>query len=560
MRKSLGAETPGGEKGATLLSGLRVTVGADFFSLPRAYRVLWSQTPLTVTTLIVVVFLLVIDPALVKNELFSLGVAGVFLLTGAAALLRWSRLPHWCMWLVPLADFIPIGAMVHGTNSTLNGVSLLSVFPVLWLAWSDIPPLVTRMVAFFAPLAIAWAPFIFATTEPTRSGLIKPLLIPLIMMALAIAATIVTRSLTVQAQRLTETSTIAHRRAWHLDTIINVAEVGVVVVDEEGRDVLMNTRQRTFHSLAVPPGKLNPTEAELLVFGSDRTTAVEPAKRPVRRAVDGAEFSGELYWLGRGVNQRAMSTSARQIIDDRGNNQGAVVVFHDVTEVMEAVAAQEDFVASVSHELRTPLTSILGYLELVMDEEKDEATAGYLKVISRNAERLLTLVSDLLDSTRDAMAVSLVPGDAYPLLISAVDAARPRAAERGITLRLDAEEGLLGSFDGGRISQAIDNLISNAIKFSPTSSVVDVVGRNEDSGVVVLVRDYGVGMNDDEQARLFTRFYRTDSARSAAVPGVGLGLAITKDIVDAHGGTLIAQSQTGKGSTFTLRIPALITP
>ena len=550
------ADAHGGKNTAALQAGWRQTLETDYFALPRAQRALLSQTPLAVTTSIVVALLLVVDPALVVNQLFFLGAVGIFLLTAVAALIRWNRLPHWCLWLVPMADFIPIGAMVHGASPILNGVSLLSVFPVLWLAWSDIPQWITRITSFLGPLVIAWSPFIFFGAVPSRAGLIKPLLIPLIMLALAIAATVVTRSFRVQAQRLAETSAIANRRAGQLHTIIEVAEVGVVVVDETGNDVLMNKHQRSIHNVALPAGNPDPTEAELLVFGPDRITPVAPVNRPVRRAVDGAEFSGELYWLGTGDSQRAMSTSARQIIDDQGIRQGAVVVFHDVSEVMEAVAAQEDFVASVSHELRTPLTSILGYLELVMDEVDDEEISRYLNVVSRNAERLLILVNDLLGSARDAMTVIAVPGDMRPLLVSAVEAARPRAEQRNVALSLDMEAGMLGSFDGVRIGQAVDNLISNAVKFSSRCGVVEVVGRNSASGLQVQVRDYGVGMSDSEQARLFTRFYRTDSARSKAVPGVGLGLAITKSIADAHGGTLTVHSEPGQGSTFTLSIPA----
>lgn len=550
------AETASAETARARQRRRRRAVETDFFGLSRVHRALLSQSPLAVTTLVVVAFLLVIDPALVVNRLFFLGVAGVSALTAAAVLLRWDRLPQWCIWLIPMLDFIPIGAMVHGANTTLNGLSLLSVFPVLWLAWSDISLHVTRIAAFVGPLAIAWAPFIFGADVPSRAGLIKPLLIPLIMLALAIAATVVTKSLKLQAERLAETSAIAERRAVQLDTIINVAEVGVMVVDEDGHDVLMNKRQRSIHGLARPAGIPDPTEAQLLVFGPDRLTPVNPAARPVRRAVDGAEFSGELYWIGAGPLQRAMSISARQIIDGGGDYQGAVVVFHDVTEVMEAVAAQEDFVASVSHELRTPLTSILGYLDLVLDEVGDGPAASHLKVVSRNAERLLTLVNDLLGSARDAMTVTTLPGDLYHLLTAAVEAARPRARERGVVLRLDAQPGMLGSFDAVRMAQALDNLISNAVKFSRDSGVIEVLGRCGDTGLMVSVRDHGMGMSSEEQVRLFTRFYRTDSARKTAVPGVGLGLAITKAIADAHGGTLAVRSEPGQGSTFTLTLPA----
>lgn len=529
--------------------------GHDFFRLSRVQRTLLSQVPLTVTTFIVVVFLLFIDPALLQDPLFLSGVVGVGLLTVAAALPCWKLLAPWCMWIIPLADFIPIGLMYHGANSTLSGVSLLSVFPVLWLAWSDIPPVATRLAAFFFPLLIGWAPFIFSAAVPTKAGLIKPLLIPLLMLALAVAATVVTKSLQRQADRLAETSATAQQRAAMLDAIINVAEVGVVVVDGHGNDLLMNRRQLVLHRLATPSHAADPSEAQLLVFDEDRTSRTDPDSRPVRRAVNGEEFSGELYWLGEGAGQRALATSARQMIDTAGDRQGAVVVFHDVTEVVMAVNAQEDFVASVSHELRTPLTSILGYLELAMDELENEAAIRHLAVVARNAERLLSLVNDLLGSARNAMAITVAPGDLHDVILASVEAARPRARARDVELRLDSVPGLLGSFDAVRLGQAVDNLLSNAVKFSPLFGVVDVVGLRSGSGLLVSVRDQGAGMSQEEQASLFTRFYRTESARKAAVPGVGLGLAITKSIADEHQGELRVRSDVGQGSEFTLWIP-----
>lgn len=534
----------------------RLRVETEFFHLPPTRRVLLSQLPLTLTALVVLVFLLLIDPRLVTDTFLVAGAAGLMALTAAAAWVPWHRLPNWGTWIIPLADFVPIGAMVHGTNGNLNGISLLSVFPVLWLAWSDISARATRAVAFLATLAIAWAPFLFAGDVPSVPGLLKPLLIPIIMLALAVAATVVTRSLYQQAQRLEEASQEAQLRAGQLDSILNVANVGVVVVDAEGHDQLMNRRQQDFHALAVPPDRDDPTEAELLVFEHDRCTPARADARPVRRAVMGEEFSDELYWLGSGRRQRAMSTSARQIIDEQGARQGAVVVFHDVTEVVEAAEAQEQFVANVSHELRTPLTSILGYLDLAAEEGGDGPVQQYLSVVSRNAERLLALVNDLLSTANGATQVTAGQGDLYDVLSAAVEAARPRADLRGIELRLDAEPGMLGSFDARRLDQAVDNLISNALKFSPGSTVVEVAGRRQDAQLLVCVKDQGPGMSAEEQAKLFTRFYRTHSARQAGVPGTGLGLSVTKAIAAGHGGTLAVHSVPGRGSTFTLAIPA----
>lgn len=516
---------------------------------------LLSQAPLAIAAMVVAVFLFFIDPALVATPLFLSGLLGVLALAGAAAFVPWRRLPDVCACIIPLLDFFAIAALVHGASPNLNGVSLLSAFPVLWLAWSEVSATFTRIMAFAGPLFVAWSPFIFQTAEPSRAALLKPIMVPLIILALGTAATIVTRSVRTQAEALAASRAESEQRARELNTILNVADVGVVMVDQNGHDRLMNTQQKLIHARAAPAGNPDPNERQLLVFGGDRKTLVDPESRPVRRAVKGEAFSGELFWLGSGAEQRAYTTAARQIIDEQGQRHGAVVVFHDTTDVMLALAAQEEFVASVSHELRTPLTSILGYVELAQLELEDAPAGAYLSVVSRNAERLLSLVNDLLGSARDGMKVSKTRGNITEVLCAAVEAARPRAEAAGIHVDVSAADSCIMDFDPVRMAQAVDNLLSNALKFSPPAGTVTVVGEKVGTGYKISVSDNGVGMSAQEQEQLFTRFYRTESARAAAIPGAGLGLAITKSIVDAHGGTLGVVSAPGAGSTFSIELP-----
>ncbi|WP_186759172.1 cell wall metabolism sensor histidine kinase WalK [Arthrobacter alpinus] len=534
----------------------RLGTTGEFFQLRQNRRVLFSQLPLTVTSLLLVALLAMIDPGLIADREVLLGITFVVVLTAVAALSPWEKLPHWAPWTVPLLDFVAIAFLLHGAAASLNGLAFLTVFPVLWLAWSDIPATATRIIAFVAPLCIVWAPFILGSAAPSRAGMIKPLLVPLILLGLATAATVVTRSLNLQARRLAESGAVSRRRARQLDTILNAASAGVVVVDEHGHDVLMNKHQQAIHTLATPAGAVDPDEAGLLVFGPDKVTPVDVGSRPVRRAVKGEEYSGELFWLGDGVHQQAMATSARQIVDDDGSRQGAVIVFHNVTEVMLAMEAQESFVSNVSHELRTPLTSIVGYLELAMEESVDGSVRRYLQVASRNADRLLTLVDDLLRSASGGMNIAAVAGNLAAVVEAGVAAAQPLAHNLDINLRCSAEPELWGTFDPVRMGQALDNLVSNALKYSVHGNVVDVHGFRDGGDLVVEVADAGLGMSQGEQARLFTRFYRTGEARSSSIPGVGLGLSITKAIVEGHGGTISVASKLGVGSTFTLRIPA----
>jgi signal transduction histidine kinase len=219
---------------------------------------------------------------------------------------------------------------------------------------------------------------------------------------------------------------------------------------------------------------------------------------------------------------------------------------------------KDEFVASVSHELRTPLTSITGYVELLRDDETlDKEQERMLEIVDRNADRLQRLVSDLLfvAQAEDAEAKSDTSAlDLTELAREAVEAARPRAGAGEVTLELHGEPALLHG-DPRRLSQVIDNLISNAIKFTPGGGQVAVRVELADDRVLLSVSDTGMGIPKEEQADLFQRFFRTRGANDAVIQGTGLGLSIAKQIVESHGGTIGFTSGEGVGTTFTVELP-----
>lgn len=228
--------------------------------------------------------------------------------------------------------------------------------------------------------------------------------------------------------------------------------------------------------------------------------------------------------------------------------------------IQEGERLKDEFFALVSHELRTPLTSIIGYLELVLDDEEElsDEARRFLEVVERNAKRLLRLVGDMLFVAQvEAGRLSLESHalDLGAIASESVEAARPAAERAGVTLSLEAVavKPILGDRD--RFGQMIDNLVSNALKFTPDEG--RVVVRLSDAGdhAVVEVSDTGMGIPDEEQQRLFERFFRASSATSRAVPGAGLGLTIVKTIVEAHGGTVGLTSQEGKGTTVCVQLP-----
>jgi PAS domain S-box-containing protein len=279
-------------------------------------------------------------------------------------------------------------------------------------------------------------------------------------------------------------------------------------------------------------------------------------------AADGAELT--------------VSVAVTPRTDDRGVHAGWNFVGTDMTEARATERMKDQFVSLISHELRTPLTSILGYLELVLDDpELGEESRTHLGTVERNAQRLLRLVGDLLFTAQvDAGRFSLQPEDVdlVGVVRAAEETVRVTAAATGVEVVVDVPDGgLVVHGDAVRLGQACDNLVSNAVKFTPAGGRVAlalrsawrtadgaVVDAPQDAAVPVArlaVSDTGIGIPAGEQGQLFARFFRASTARRHAVPGVGLGLAITRAIAAAHDGTLEVASVEGRGTTFTLTLP-----
>jgi signal transduction histidine kinase len=248
----------------------------------------------------------------------------------------------------------------------------------------------------------------------------------------------------------------------------------------------------------------------------------------------------------------------RELFEQADEARAALAVQNE--RLRELDHLKDNLISVVSHELRTPLTSILGYLEL-LEQDRDALTQRqrhFLAVVGRNAERLLAIVVDLLFMTQAQaghMTLDKQPLDLSEVVQHSVEAAQPVANERQINVTVVPCADAIVRGDYGRLGQVLDNLLSNALKFTPRNGAVEVRLSNGGDQVRLEVADTGIGIPANAQRELFTRFFRTDAAIEAAIQGTGLGLSIVKAIVDAHGGQVGVESAEGEGAIFRVTLP-----
>jgi two-component system, OmpR family, phosphate regulon sensor histidine kinase PhoR len=240
---------------------------------------------------------------------------------------------------------------------------------------------------------------------------------------------------------------------------------------------------------------------------------------------------------------------------------GAVVLFHDITELKQLDQIRREFVANVSHELRTPLSILRGYIEVLLDELETprEELARILSIMERHSKRLQRLVDDLLslaqlESSRATLELSDVRVD--ELFNNLIRDWKEKLAAKNLKVIVDlTPEAFTLHADGTRLEEVLYNLLDNAVKFSPENGQIHLRATHRGSDMVLSVADSGLGIGKGHLPRIFERFYRADKARSRELGGTGLGLAIVKHIAQLHGGRVEAESELGRGTTIRVVLP-----
>jgi len=489
------------------------------------------------------------------------GLAAVVVATAAAIQIGRGNAPERWTIAIPALDIVAVGLMRVLPESTV-GVAV--VFPAIWLGLQfgrrGVVLTAFSVVASFVP------PYL--NLEPTSNELARwgqgLLLTVLCSLVVAVTAELWQSKVVeaADAQRMLERAVAdsAEQRRFN-EAILNSVDVGMLALDAQGRVHSMNPWHQRFMALAYPDGHDGSPDQKGFTYAADGFTELAPEELPTWRVVHGETLRDYLIWVGEDPRlRRAFAVSASPFFTPEGDFDGAVLAYHDVTELMTAARLKDEFVATVSHELRTPLTSIVGYVDVLLEDvsEIPPDAKPFLLTVQRNARRLHRLVDDLLSDALKLGKAELQLGLvslASVLRISAVEAEKS-AQVNGLTFTFDTGRALLEvEGDAERLAQVIDNIFNNAIKFTPRGGHVGASIRRDRDDAVIQISDTGRGIPPEDLEDVFVKFFRSPGVQTDAIPGTGIGLAISKAIVEAHGGSIDLSSMVGVGTTFEIRLP-----
>ena len=336
-------------------------------------------------------------------------------------------------------------------------------------------------------------------------------------------------------------------------TILGAMQDGLLVVDARNRIMLMNQPFEKLFELRDPAVGVPLIEAVRHATLDELIAETLGTGEAMRRELSVTDSHTH--------SERHIEVSAVPIKKTDDEISGAVVLFHDITELKLLDQIRREFVANVSHELRTPLSILRGYIEVLLDEPETqrEELARILSIMERHSKRLQRLVDELLslaqlESSQATLELSDVRID--ELFNNLIRDWKEKLAAKNLKVCVDSTpEAFTLHADGTRLEEVLYNLLDNAVKFSPENCQIHLRATRRGSDMVLSVTDNGVGIGKEHLPRIFERFYRADKARSRELGGTGLGLAIVKHIAQLHGGRVEAESELGRGTTIRVVLP-----
>ncbi|WP_448258254.1 sensor histidine kinase [Microbacterium aurum] len=514
---------------------------------------LW-QLSLSAVVVVVIIAVLVLVPELLATPTTGGGVAMILALTLITMVVPWHRASSTLVGLLPLADILAIGLLTFGGDLRFG---FLWVFPLAWYASHF------RLAWMVSALALVAAIIVFdaLTHSPSPFSTLRFLVVLLSLTFISITiynsarrSAAFTRLLRRQSERLEATLERVRAQERRVNQVLNGLDSAITRVDRDGRLLGVNDAYIALYGIDHRDTSRPATSVE---YDDRGGRALREPERLAARAARGEIFSDERLWLSDAEGRwHILSASTRELVSGPGEPDTTLLVVRDVTEAVETENARRSLATTVTHELANPLTAIIGYTDLMLEDATTGTDRERLELIDAAAARMERLIAEVLragghqprsDQRRDV--------DLQALLAASVESFTPAATAGDVALVLHPAPPTPIVADGFRLRQMFDNLVSNAVKYTPRAGTVDVAVNTEGTDAVVTITDTGIGIGADDLPRIFGDYFRAETAREAGLPGTGLGMGISRAIVEEHGGTLELTSEPGAGTTATVRLP-----
>lgn len=548
----------------------------------RTHSIWLSQLLLAIVVVVVVLLVQTLTPAVLGLLTFTIGVSMIVVLTAVALALPWQLLPPWAVLAIPLLDIVAVGVM---TRDTTIDFAFLWLFPVTWIA-SHFPLWATGtalgMVAVITGLEEAQHP-------ENANGTLRLIIVTLSLTFIAISTQTAARQtrafkrlLRREANKLHETLDRSTRQERELTRVLGSLDVGVVRLSSDGDILEANATYRALYDINADDRTFAARSVE---YDDYQGAPLTNPQRPIMRARGGQQFEDDRTWLFTSDGSwRALSLTSLPLVEDRGLATGeSLLIAHDITAMVSAERARDALATRVSHELRNPLTTVIGYSDLVLDDGTiSPRVRERIEAVQSAAERMMTLAGQMLRAGREAKLQDqeMTTTDLAKVVGGSVESFVPTADASGVGLTFATDPDVFVHGDEFRLRQVSDNLVSNAIKYTPKGGRVTVeVYQDADAGpddgpdargqmqagqmqagqmqAILRITDTGMGMQADEVARIFEPYFRSAAAQASTITGTGLGMGIVQSLVAQHHGSMDVRSAPGRGTTVTVRIPAI---
>lgn len=533
-----------------------VPTSVRYFGDSRSRSIWQWQLILAFTTVTIAVGVALLTPGMFADWDFSLGMSAIIVITVITLAVPWHAVPTSAVLVVPILDALAIGLLDSGASPPL---SFLWVFPVAWVASYYSVVVLVGMLALVSALTLLRLFGAGLTPESTISMIVLLITLGFVGMIMAVGTKrnrSTRRLLLAQSARIG----IALRRVTEEKArnqqFIDSVDIGVARVRRDGVVDVSNRAFRELYALDATT-QFRPTGA--VEYHSRRGKPIPLADTTIARASRGELFTDERVWLfSIDGTWRALKVST-QIDDDDSSESRVLLLAEDVSTKVDARAGDQATRRTLSHELRNPLTAILGHVDLLLEAPDLRADRRHqLEVVERAGSRMQRLIDEALAPASQPSEDADLEFDLTDIARASIEGFSPVAEADGVTLKVRIDEALPMRGDEFRLRQVVDNVIGNAIKYAQRGGTVTIHsalrGRGE---VALIVADTGIGISAEDLPHVFEPEFRTQLAREQGIPGTGLGLGISRNIVRDHGGVFEVASQLGQGTEVTLAFPSL---